>query len=182
MSEAPTQEEPGCQVKEELQVGDCYCLSVLNKSVMVARIGPTVCIFLKKKDKKKYPEINCKYLMIEHLITVRRGGRGKSRTILTYLWSLNVLKKTKKKKDLRGRMITQPLQSPVWHSSATSCMHTRTKAAHDSLILSEGNSWKILRCSFYNNNNNNNKIYLEKTWWNWSTLQRSVPSTNKTSP
>lgn len=46
-------------------------------------------------------------------------------------------------------MITQPLQSPVWHSSATSCMHTRTKAAHDSLILSEGNSWKILRCSFY---------------------------------
>lgn len=52
MSEAPTQEEPGCQVKEELQVGDCYCLSVLNKSVMVARIGPTVCIFLKKKDKK----------------------------------------------------------------------------------------------------------------------------------
>lgn len=41
--------------------------------------------FSKEKRLKKYPEINCKYLMIEHLITVRRGGRGKSRTILTYL-------------------------------------------------------------------------------------------------
>lgn len=56
-SEAPTQEEPGCQVKEELQVGSCYCSNVLNRSVMVARTGPMVCIFLKKKDKKIQKEI-----------------------------------------------------------------------------------------------------------------------------
>lgn len=46
ISETQTQEELGWQIKEELQVGNHYCLNVLNSSAGVS-VGPMLCIFLK---------------------------------------------------------------------------------------------------------------------------------------